>query len=261
MRPGSGLHGAVLFSLIPRPSCGHTMPEQIHNQVVVRIADDLEDKPIRVVSPSCRGKDQKKEPEQRKPRTGRAGEVSVILDWLCLSGARAVRQARLREFGITCVINCTVELPAVPLDGVEVVTVPVADASASNLSSYMSDIADKIEEERRRGGRVLVHCVAGVSRSPALVLAYLVKHCDMSLREAFLHARKARPNIRPNAGFFAQLIEFEREVRGGASVTLVRDATLGLAIPDVCEDELRALRDTRWARLIHERRNFERLYA
>ncbi|ROT84218.1 Dual specificity protein phosphatase 14 [Penaeus vannamei] len=213
------------------------MPEQIHNQVVVRIADDLEDKPIRVVSPSCRGKDQKKEPEQRKPRTGRAGEVSVILDWLCLSGARAVRQARLREFGITCVINCTVELPAVPLDGVEV--------ASPNLSSYMSDIADKIEEERRRGGRVLVHCVAGVSRSPALVLAYLVKHCDMSLREAFLHARKARPNIRPNAGFFAQLIEFEREVRGGASVTLVRDAALGLAIPDVCEDELRALRDTR----------------
>ncbi|XP_037796407.1 dual specificity protein phosphatase 18-like [Penaeus monodon] len=125
----------------------------------------------------------------------------------------------------------------------------------------MSDIADKIEEVRRRGGRVLVHCVAGVSRSPALVLAYLVKHCDMSLREAFLHARKARPNIRPNAGFFAQLIEFEREVRGGASVTLVRDAALGLAIPDVCEDELRVLRDTRWARLIHERRNFERLYA
>ncbi|XP_042887935.1 dual specificity protein phosphatase 18-like [Penaeus japonicus] len=238
------------------------MPEQIHSQVVVRIADDLdEDKPLRMVSASSRGKEKKVEMEKHKPRAGRAGQVSVILDWLCLSGARAVRQARLRELGITCVINCTVELPAVPLDGVEVVTVPVSDAAASNLSSYMSDIADKIEDERRRGGRVLVHCVAGVSRSPALVLAYLVKHCDMSLREAFQHARKARPNIRPNAGFFSQLIEFERDVRGSASVTLVRDAALGLAIPDVCEDELKVLRDTRWARMIHERRNFERLYA
>lgn len=192
---------------------------------------------------------------------GRAGQVSVITDGLYLSGARAVRQARLTELGVTCVINSTVELPVVPLDGMEVIPVRVLDTPTADLGAHLDPISDRIDEEIGRGGRVLVHCVAGVSRSPALVLAYLVKYADMSLRQAFLHVRSTRPNIRPNAGFFSHLIDFERRVRGSTSVSLVHDPELGLTIPDVCEDELKVLRDARWGRMIHERRNFERLYA
>ncbi|XP_045584788.1 dual specificity protein phosphatase 18 [Procambarus clarkii] len=208
-------------------------------------------------------KQQQQQPGAEKQRqgTGRAGQVSFIIDGLYLSGARAVRQARLTELGVTCVVNSTVELPTVPLDGVEVVPVRVSDAPDSDLAVHFDSISDKIQDVRGRGGRVLVHCVAGVSRSPALVLAYLVKYADMSLRQAFFHVRSARPNIRPNAGFFSQLIDFEERVRGSTSVTLVKVSNLGLTVPDVCEDELKVLRDTRWARMIRERRNFERLYA
>ncbi|XP_053647591.2 dual specificity protein phosphatase 14 [Cherax quadricarinatus] len=198
---------------------------------------------------------------KHKRGMGLASQVSFITEGLYLCGARAVRQARLRELGVTCVVNATVELPTLPLDGVEVVPVRVSDAQDSDLAVHLDTISDKIEELRRRGGCVMVHCVAGVSRSPALVLAYLVKYEDMSLRQAFLHVRSSRPNIRPNAGFFSQLIDFEQRVRGSTSVAMVKDAALGLSIPDVCEDELKVLRNTRWARMIYERRNFERLYA
>lgn len=81
------------------------------------------------------------------------------------------------------------------------------------------------------GGCVLVHCLAGRSRSAALVLAYLVKHLDLSLRSAFLHLRACRPAVRPNSGFFSQLIEFERQIRGSTSVSSYSPQVLdGLAV-------------------------------
>lgn len=43
--------------------------------------------------------------------------------------------------------------------------------------------------------RVLVHCNAGVSRSAAVVLAYMVKHGNMTLREAEAEARSRRPQV------------------------------------------------------------------
>lgn len=240
------------------------MPENLAKPTIVRLTSELEkENSFNMVNHcSCAVEETPSSGEEKvKRRTGCVNQVSVIKDWLYLSGARAIRQARLRELGITCVVNCTAELPTVPLDGVEFVKIHVSDTPASNLEVHLDAIADKIEEVRGRGGRVLVHCVAGVSRSPAFVLAYLIKYLNMSLRQAFFHVRSVRPNVRPNAGFFSQLIEFERRLRGCTSVSLVHDATLSLTIPDVCEDELKVVRDTRWAKMIHERRNFERLYA
>lgn len=61
-----------------------------------------------------------------------------------------------------------------------------------------------------RGGGVLVHCFAGVSRSSTCVIAYLMQEKDMSFEEAFSYASKRRPVIFPNMGFQRQLTEFER---------------------------------------------------
>lgn len=43
-----------------------------------------------------------------------------------------------------------------------------------------------------RGEVVLVHCVAGVSRSVTLCLAYLVKWEKMTLRDAYHHMKQRR---------------------------------------------------------------------
>ena len=61
-----------------------------------------------------------------------------------------------------------------------------------------------------RGGAVLVHCYAGVSRSATCVIAYLMQERDLNFEEAFSFASKQRPVIFPNMGFQQQLKQFER---------------------------------------------------
>ena len=60
-------------------------------------------------------------------------------------------------------------------------------------------------------GAVLVHCVAGVSRSASIVMGYLMwKHVAACFSEARSIVKAARPIINPNLGFVLQLRLFER---------------------------------------------------
>lgn len=107
----------------------------------------------------------------------------------------------------------------------------------ANLPYLVTDILWFVLQVRCSGGKTLVHCVAGVSRSASLCLAYLIKHERMPLRKAFAHLRSRRPSIRPNTGFFTQLIEFERRLFGAATVSMVHNQAAGTIIPDVYEVE------------------------
>jgi len=62
------------------------------------------------------------------------------------------------------------------------------------------------------GGRVLVNCYQGASRSATVVLAYMVQE-GLSLREALVKVKSGR-DVRPNVGFLQQLIEWERHCQG-----------------------------------------------
>lgn len=141
-------------------------------------------------------------------------------------------------------MNATVELPNTPLPDNRPPTylrVPVKDSRDSNLIEYFDQVADMIEKTRQEDGKSLVHCVAGVSRSVSLILAYLMKYADMSLKQAFHHVRSVRPQVRPNTGFFKQLIEYEQRLRGDTTVTMVPCSSLGEDIPDVYEPEYRTM--------------------
>lgn len=65
-------------------------------------------------------------------------------------------------------------------------------------------------------GRVLVHCVMGVSRSATLVLAFLMISEGLTLQEAVAAVRPHR-DVCPNPGFLQQLrtldMSLERERR------------------------------------------------
>lgn len=72
-------------------------------------------------------------------------------------------------------------------------------------------------------GRVLVHCLMGVSRSATLVLAFLMIVEGLTLREAVAAVRPHR-DICPNPGFLQQLrildMSLERERKRERGQTL-----------------------------------------
>ncbi|KAI8428652.1 hypothetical protein MSG28_007382 [Choristoneura fumiferana] len=59
---------------------------------------------------------------------------------------------------------------------------------------------------------VLVHCVAGVSRSVTVTLAYLMQRHRLSLRDAFELVRARKTDIAPNFHFMRQLHAFEQDL-------------------------------------------------
>lgn len=50
-----------------------------------------------------------------------------------------------------------------------------------------------------------------------------------------------RPQIRPNVGFFRQLMDYEQTLYGSTSVQFIFVESLGQEIPDVYEPEYRAM--------------------
>ena len=61
-------------------------------------------------------------------------------------------------------------------------------------------------------GRVLVHCLVGVSRSATCVLAYLMIYRRMSAIDA-IRTVAMRRGINPNDGFLQQLAELDIALR------------------------------------------------
>lgn len=60
---------------------------------------------------------------------------------------------------------------------------------------------------------VLVHCLAGISRSVTVMLAYLMAHRQLTLNEAYNMVLKRKANIDPNFHFMQQLHSFEKQLQ------------------------------------------------
>ncbi|GIY41910.1 hypothetical protein CDAR_318191 [Caerostris darwini] len=59
---------------------------------------------------------------------------------------------------------------------------------------------------------VLVHCHAGVSRSPAICLAYLMSTAQSSMSSCYAYLMNIQPSISPNWGFLAELDEYGKSL-------------------------------------------------
>lgn len=100
----------------------------------------------------------------------------------------------LEQLKVTCVINAAPELPDTPLPDTKplYLQIPVMDKGDIDIKLYFDEVADLIEQVRQTNGVTLVHCVAGVSRSASLCIAYLMKHMRMTLKDAYALVKTAR---------------------------------------------------------------------
>ena len=71
-------------------------------------------------------------------------------------------------------------------------------SSANYIHAAFDDATKFIDECRAANSAVMVHCVAGISRSTTAVLQYLMKREGWSLKKAYAITKAARTNMRPN---------------------------------------------------------------
>jgi len=130
----------------------------------------------------------------------------------------------LRDNGITFVVNATPDLPnpAGARIGVEYLRVPVDDMPQAQLNAHFDYVTQKINQVKLNGGKTLVHCVAGISRSSTLCIAYLMRYEGLSLLASHQLVKTSRPIIRPNNGFWKQLIDYEKRLRNLNTVHMVQ---------------------------------------
>ncbi|NXY82401.1 DUS16 phosphatase, partial [Alcedo cyanopectus] len=91
--------------------------------------------------------------------------------------------------------------------------VPVNDSFCEKILPWLDKSVDFIEKAKASNGHVLVHCLAGISRSATIAIAYIMKRMDMSLDEAYRFVKEKRPTISPNFNFLGQLLDFEKKLK------------------------------------------------
>ncbi|CAA6662390.1 unnamed protein product [Spirodela intermedia] len=92
--------------------------------------------------------------------------------------------------------------PAFPNDFVYK-KIEVLDSPYMDLAQHFDACIEFIDEARREGGAVLVHCFAGRSRSVTIVAAYLMKKHHMSVYEALTQVKIKRPRYPQITGSFS----------------------------------------------------------
>jgi atypical dual specificity phosphatase len=164
-------------------------------------------------------------------------QVAQITPNLFLSGFVGATESNVRKHNIKYIITVCKEIPKVNLPNTDSLKLDILDKPNENIDRWFDLVADKIKDVESRNGNCLVHCVAGISRSASMCIAYLMKHRAMTLRDAFYLVKSKRTFIRPNLGFWSQLVGYERKLFGQTSVKMI-PCSIGL-IPDVYENEFK----------------------
>ncbi|XP_073980311.1 dual specificity phosphatase puckered isoform X3 [Rhodnius prolixus] len=146
---------------------------------------------------------------------------SRVLPFLYVGNARDAKDLDLlKDLGVTRVLNVTLQA-TIQLSGstssdgnvIAYRQLPASDSTQQNIKQYFEEAFSFIEEARKNNSNVLIHCQAGVSRSPTIAIAYIMKHRGLTMIEAYKMVKNARSIISPNLNFMGQLLELEQCLR------------------------------------------------
>ncbi|KAJ7089780.1 protein-tyrosine phosphatase-like protein [Mycena belliarum] len=133
---------------------------------------------------------------------------AIIAGRLYLGNLSAAECPQLSSrLGITHILSVCPDYLA-PAANVQHLTLPMVDDEHYDILQHLPNACHFIQDALDGGGRVLVHCVMGISRSAAVVCAYLMFSRQSSAAQAIQFVRTRRPQSRPNHNFIRQLQVF-----------------------------------------------------
>ncbi len=142
-----------------------------------------------------------------------------ILPGLWLGNRRAsVDEDFLQTNRIQVVCNCTKDLPFSPVIAIRY-RVPVHDnleeEEIANMEQWSKEIVYCLIREYKSGKAILVHCMAGMQRSAAVVAMMLIAFLRIHALDAYQYIKERRPiAFHPRANFGRAIDFFDRFFHG-----------------------------------------------
>lgn len=130
--------------------------------------------------------------------------MTKVLDRLFLGCFRnAERLIEDNPRGITHVVNCTTELLTLPRRQFHIIQMDQLDGADWNVQKVYAAIR-WMHQAIEGGKKVLVHCHAGISRSPVMTAAYLYT-CGFDFDRALDQIKLLRPQVLPHPAITASM--------------------------------------------------------
>ncbi|XP_037384799.1 dual specificity protein phosphatase 2 [Talpa occidentalis] len=172
--------------------------------------DLCSESPTPVMSPA--GLENSCSADARAPLYDQGGPVEILPYLFLGSCSHSSDLQGLQACGITAVLNVSASCPNHFEGLLRYKSIPVEDNQMVEISAWFQEAIGFIDSVKNSGGRVLVHCQAGISRSATICLAYLIQSHRVRLDEAFDFVKQRRGVISPNFSFMGQLLQFETQV-------------------------------------------------
>jgi protein-tyrosine phosphatase len=146
--------------------------------------------------------------EKNTPNNSKCLTISKINNFIYLgSSDHPVNNSKeFQDLNIDFVINCAKEIVYPPDTKCHVDYFPIIDGDSISLLENMDHIETKIHTYLAKGKKIYIHCAKGVSRSPAVLIYYLMVHKNLSYDSAHELIKNARPIVDID-------IEFENSLR------------------------------------------------
>jgi len=131
------------------------------------------------------------------------GEANEIIPNVYVSGKKPAQNCTyLQQLGITTILIVSAEEKPLFPNIFRYMHLPIDDCPGQTLSFEEIDMCcNFITESIRNREKILVHCTVGISRSVAIVCAFLMIHLNVSLQQSVDLIRTKRPIASPAVKF------------------------------------------------------------
>jgi protein-tyrosine phosphatase len=156
---------------------------------------------------------------------------SQILPWMYLGDAQhSSRRKTIDSLNIRYIVNCAGDCDNhfITDRNMKYLHIRVSDCVTSRLNEHFDTAFEFIESARQDYEKaiaagepapptILIHCMAGISRSATIVISYIMRTERIPLMAALRKVKSKRGIISPNHGFLAQLsvLELNLGLSGG----------------------------------------------
>ena len=114
----------------------------------------------------------------------------------------------LKELGITNIISVLAGFDAPFPDDFNYLVINALDNENTNLTKIFEDTNSFIEKAFEKNEKILVHCMAGRSRSASVIIAYLIKTFGINSKTSISILKNKREIVQPNNRFIKQLKDY-----------------------------------------------------